>query len=67
MMKYGIYSVHDGSKLVKILIGLFIIVSIVYFLFGRKTSHDIKAESHDIKMQSHDASNSHEVCTNYIL
>jgi hypothetical protein len=56
MMKYGIYSVQDGSKLVRILIGLFIIVSIVYFFFGRKSSHDIKAESHDTKEQSYDMS-----------
>ena len=54
MMKHGIYSVQDGSKLVKILIGLFIVVSIVYFLFGRKSSSDITAESHDTNMQSYD-------------
>ena len=40
MMKHGIYSVTDGRKLVKLLTGMFIIVSIIYFLFGRKTSHD---------------------------
>ncbi|CAI8044311.1 Protein ABHD14B [Geodia barretti] len=62
MMKYGIYSVQDGSRLVRILIGLFIIVSIVYFLFGRKSSHDIKAMSHDTNKQSHDVSKIHEVC-----
>ena len=61
-MKYGIYSVQDGSRLVRILIGLFIIVSIVYFLFGRKSSHDIKAMSHDTNKQSHDVSKIREVC-----
>lgn len=41
MLKHGIYSVQDGSKLVRILIAMFIVVSIVYFVFGRKTtSHD---------------------------
>ena len=49
MMKYGIYSVQDGSKLLRILLGMFIVVSVIYFLFGRKTSHDIKAESHDME------------------
>lgn len=38
MLKYGIYSVQDGSKLVRILVGLFIAVSIIYFVFGRKTA-----------------------------
>ena len=56
MIKHGIYSVTDGRKLVKLLTGMFIIVSIVYFLFGRKTSHDIKAESHD----------TNEVCIMYV-
>ena len=54
MMQYGIYSVQDGAKLIKILIAVIVAVSIVYFLFGRKTSHDIKDQSHDIKDQSHD-------------
>ena len=38
MLKYGIYSVHDGSKLVRILVALFVVVVIVYLLFGRRTT-----------------------------
>jgi abhydrolase domain-containing protein 14 len=51
MLKYGIYSVQDGSKLFRILLALVVVVSIIYFLFGRKTlkSHDIEVESHDVK------------------
>lgn len=42
MLKYGIYSVHDGSKLVRILVALFVVVVIVYLLFGRKaTPHQV--------------------------